>query len=216
MTLSRFLVVFLLGVLLAPPVMAQWHRIPSAAFSVPAPPAPGSAEDRRDFARLLQAQDERTASECALARSQRFASFDVLFRDSGLLSATEFERVESLMEKAAKLTVRIAGFYKGRYLRPRPSRVDDRIEPCAPVPAGDKAYPSSHAALASVGACLLAQIFPDRADEIVAYGDTIADLRYIVGVHHPSDIAAGKKLGQDVCHRLLTEDDFLNHLNEVR
>ena len=48
------------------------------------------------------------------------------------------------------------------------------------------------------------------------YGKYLGDIRFIVGVHHPSDVAAGQKLGQDICKRLLRNADFKEEIEALK
>ena len=76
------------------------------------------------------------------------------------------------------------------------------------MPGGSKSYPSSHAAVAATEACILGALFPEKKDRLMEYGLYLGNLRAIVGVHHPSDILAGQKLGADICARLLGNSAF--------
>jgi acid phosphatase (class A) len=59
-----------------------------------------------------------------------------------------------------------------------------------------------------VDACIMASVFPDRADQIMKYGDRLGTLRSVVGVHYPSDVAAGKILGEQLCKALLADPSY--------
>ena len=76
--------------------------------------------------------------------------------------------------------------------------------------------PSGHATRAILGAIILAQLDPARADKLMERGREIGWDRVIGGVHHPSDIAAGRVLGQAVAQALLKSPDFLADLKEVK
>jgi acid phosphatase (class A) len=193
---------------------AQWQRLPSASFQLEPHPIPGSAEYEEDFRILLESQKERKTEDCLLSRQQKHASFESLYGHSDLLSAEEFRRLHPLLSKASKLTVRISSYHKRKFSRPRPYDVNSQIIPCVDRPGGQTAYPSSHAAVAAVGSCLLEFVFPDRAVELARYSDHSAQLRVAVGVHHPSDVEAGKLLGRQICQKLLEDDAFRYELEQ--
>ena len=67
-----------------------------------------------------------------------------------------------------------------------------------------------------MGACVLAEIFPAKASEIISYGNYLGELRVIVGVHHPSDVRAGQSLAQRICDKLLSLTDFQNELERLK
>jgi acid phosphatase (class A) len=50
---------------------------------------------------------------------------------------------------------------------------------------------------------VLSRIYPDRAAAFMQRADEIAKNRVLGGVHHPSDIEAGKKLGDLVANKML-------------
>ena len=50
-------------------------------------------------------------------------------------------------------------------------------------------------------------MFPERAALLLKLGDQAALNRVIGGVHHPSDIAAGKKLGDAIANDYLETGD---------
>jgi len=67
-----------------------------------------------------------------------------------------------------------------------------------------------------VGACILAKVFTYKKAEIIEYGDFLGELRVTVGVHHPSDVDAGQKLGREICARILQEGDFQRELKKLK
>lgn len=197
--------------------LADWSKLPSREFSVPDYPAEGSAAYKRDYDTLVQLQDTRSEKDCALARSQRYPFFAVLFGESaGIFSESEIGALTPLFTKITKLSDRIADYFKHKFERPRPFTVDKRIVPCADKPEGSLSYPSSHTAIAAADACVLADLFPLRAKKILGYGNYLGDLRAIVGVHHPSDVEAGKELGKSICAHLLADEEFQLELKEIK
>lgn len=189
---------------------AEWQKIGSAEFEMAEPPAAGSAVYKSDFKTLKEVQETRTEDDCKLAKSQKWAKFPAMFgKNSEQLTDKEYEKAEALLVKVSAFAERVAGYFKGQYERERPYDVDADLKPCIDPPGGARSYPSSHAAVATADACVLAKMFPTKAKKLKEYGKYLGDLRYIVGVHHPSDVAAGQKLGEDICKRLLSESSFL-------
>ena len=84
---------------------------------------------------------------------------------------------------------------KNYYKRPRPfDYADETVDPCIEKATG-YAYPSGHATSARLYARLLGKMYPERAEAFLKRGDEAALFRVLGGVHHPTDIEAGKKLG---------------------
>ncbi len=195
---------------------ADWTQIPSSEFELGPPPAEGTDLFERDFRILLEEQDARSEAQCALARRQKFPGYQIFFKNNGILTQEETDRAEALGKKVLKFSERISVYFKKQYNRERPYSVDKKIKPCVDKPEGSKAYPSSHATEAAAGACMLAEIYPDRAGALIEYGRELGDLRVIVGVHHPSDVEAGQKLAQDICDRLMQEADFKKEIKKLK
>ena len=192
-----------------------WSHIAPREFTMPPPPAANSDAFKKDFEELLADQQTRTDENCQTGRSQYIPSFKTLFESSPVLNEQEFKKDEPLFDTVLNLTERIAKHFKDQYDRPRPYVTNPAVKPCVPLISGNKSYPSSHSAMATVGACLIAKQFPDRAAEAKKYGHYLAETRIKIGVHHPSDVAAGIKLGQDVCARLLSDDGFLRDFKSI-
>ncbi len=195
---------------------AAWTDIDASEFSMKPPPKQGSAAYKKDFDQLLDEQANRSDADCELAQSMETPSFDTFFVQTRLLTASEAKKSRELVTAAMKLTADISGVFKGKYTRVRPYDADQRIKPCAKKPGGQRSYPSSHASMAVAGACVLGMIFPAKAEKLAERAEHFADLRHIVGVHHPSDVEAGKKIGQEVCDRIAEEKDFQEELDEIK
>lgn len=181
----------------------DFTQIPSSDFSLPNPPQAGSAAYRRDFELLHQWQKSRDPKVCALGQSQTSPTVEAFFGPTaGILTTDEYDRAEASLEKIFKFADRVAGYFKTKYHRTRPYDVDSSLTPCVTKPGGQKSYPSSHATLAAVGACALAKLYPAKAKKLADYGAYLGWLRAMVGVHHPSDVAAGQSLAKQICDRL--------------
>ena len=194
---------------LASTAQADWTKLKSTEFQMGPPPEEGSAAYERDFKILHKWQDEREQAACDLAATHLFPTIEGMFgQNSEMLTARELKKVKPLMEKVMKLSIKISGYFKAKYERPRPYHTDSTIEPCIEAPPGNKSYPSSHATSAMVSGCILAKIFPSKAKALSEYGKYLGDLRVIVGVHHPSDVKAGQDLGVEICEHLLADEEF--------
>lgn len=180
-----------------------------AKWKVPAPPRPGSAIDRKDFADLRRWQTVRTEKECRIASSQNFMSALVLFGPkTGLLTERQFTKVEHLLEEIVETSEKVAKPFKDHYQRPRPYDVDKRLEPCIRKPGGTKSYPSSHAMAGMAAGLILGDLFPSQADLFRKAGIQIGTNRILGGVHHPSDVGVGQRLGEQLVEVLKSNREF--------
>ncbi len=201
--------------LFAHPVFAAWKDIPSADFTLEAFPAPGSEAYAKDFETLLKLQAGRSAEDCWQGKRMRFPAFKTLFQ-SELLDVTEMALVKPLMEQVGEFTERVAGYHKDKFDRPRPYDTNPRVKPCVTTPGGAKSYPSSHAAVASAVSCLLIEVFPEKTEDLKTFGQWLGDLRATIGLHHPSDVLAGQKLGAEICARLKADPDLREELQKLK
>lgn len=176
-------------------------------------PENGSVEESDDFEELLRLQETRTEEECAQAALERKMSVkDFFASNNGPLTAREARRFSPKIIKAyleVGVNILIA---KRAFKRPRPFVSNPLIKPCIPLEKS-YAYPSGHTTLARALAHVLAHKYPERAEQFIQRADQVAFHRVLGGVHHPSDIVAGKKLGDALARKLLKSRKFLKLLN---
>ncbi len=182
-------------------------------------PADGSDADRKDLAELHEWQNKRTQAECDRAKYETSASYGELF---GALSPFP----EPLPKKAAAILAKIkadtddtVNIIKSRYNRQRPFKRDPALAPCIDPGRGEigpLAYPSGHAAISRVFALLLSDLVPAKKDVFMAKADEAALNRVIAGVHHPSDIEAGKRLADALYVQFRQVPAFKKDLNKLR
>jgi len=178
-------------------------------------PAKGSVEEAQDFATLFEYQQSRTPEQCAAAGKEVKVSLENFFGGkTGLLTESEVKRLKPFFLRyfiKAGINSTIGKFI---FKRPRPYISNPDIVPCIPL-ASSYAYPSGHTTVARVLAYALAKKFPERAQDFMRRADEIARNRILGGVHHPSDIVAGKKLGDELTHRLFLSENFLKELIQI-
>ncbi|WP_435214674.1 acid phosphatase [Luminiphilus sp. nBUS_16] len=184
---------------------------------IPAPPSAGSALELADVA----------ASEAALAL-QNSPRWDLAARDAELKfpeAAATFQcavgRVISDVETPVlnRLLQRsLADFglasypAKQAYQRSRPF-VTNEQPICTPhereMLAGDGSYPSGHSAIGWGWALVLSQVFPEKAESILARGREYTYSRMVCNVHWQSDTLAGMTVGAAVFARLQNDPLYL-------
>jgi acid phosphatase (class A) len=77
-------------------------------------------------------------------------------------------------------------------------------------------YPSGHSARGTVYALLVAELFPDKKDAVLAIGRTIGWDRVLIGKHFPTDVQAGRVLGQAIYRELSANAEFQHDLAEAK
>ncbi len=195
---------------------ADWTDIDLQDFPLDAPPKIGSRVDHQDYLQLLEYQETRTDEQCEQAERQWIPYFAALFQYSGALTKEESELTEPIVTEVFKVTKKVTDHYKKFFAKERPYDRFSDIEPCVKKVSGKTSYPSSHAALGTVGACVLAKVFPKKKAALLEHGWDIGELRVIAGLHHPSDVEAGRDIGQKLCDYLSRQQDFSEAIQDLK
>lgn len=94
---------------------------------------------------------------------------------------------------------------KAAYRRAAPARLDSSIKPLLAEEAGVPTYPSEHAAIAYATAFTLAELFPEKREELLSRAKGAAETRLAAGANLRSDIDAGKALGEAVAAQVIAK-----------
>ncbi len=194
---------------------ADWTEIQPQDFPVDAPPEVGTRIDHQDYLQLLSYQESRTEEQCKQASRQWIPFYEALFQYSGALTKEEATFAKPVLKEVMKITEKVTDHYKKFYQKERPYNRFSDIEPCIKKVSGSTSYPSSHASLGTAGACVLAKIFPKKKAALLEHGWEIGELRVISGVHHSSDVEAGRDLGERICAHLKKQKDFLQAIKNL-
>lgn len=157
-------------------------------------PPPDAAATRREIAAMLVMQEQRTPEQARLAALDHeqsvFRFADVMGRkfqrDRLPLTTRLFDTLHetgNAMEKQGKK----------KWRRVRPPVFDTRIRPVARYSASGS-YPSGHATFSFLAAIVLADMVPEKSEQIFTRAREFGEHRVTGGVHYPSDIAAGQRL----------------------
>lgn len=183
---------------------------------LPPPPAHGSAVDQADLAKVRGYQRTRTAKDCERAGYEVEVSLEHLFGPKyGPLTQAEVQKLSVFVDKARNDTDWFVQLVKKKWNRPRPFLADSTLSPCAKREVTN-AYPSGHAAISRVMADVLSKWDPSREAQFRARAERIAEDRILAGVHHPTDIAAGKKMGDDIFAKLMANPAFQKDLQSLK
>jgi len=185
----------------------QFETLPFAA-----PPAPDSDDQKADIAAMVYWKGKRTGADCARAEETFYVKFDSLWGGKNPFPQPLPIEVTGFFNRLDSEIGTVARIMKNRFQRSRP----DFIPPCPGSSSGGYSYPSTHAAISRVFAYVLADLVPERKAEFIAKADAIAQDRLIIGVHYPTDIAAGKELGELLHARLLQSEAYREDLVRIR
>jgi acid phosphatase (class A) len=183
---------------------------------LPAPPSVGSDEYISEIDQILAIQATRTAAQiqrCKAEETLSLAVFATVMPD--FCTVEKMPKLSKLLKAAVDDAKYFGEIAKSAYQRKRPFREDPRIQPLS---SGDTefAYPSGHATRGILFATILAQLEPGRGEKLLERGREIGWDRVIEGVHHPSDIAAGRVMGQAISQALFQSPAFQADLKEVK
>jgi len=181
----------------------------------PAPPADGSSADLAELATLHEWEKKRTVEQCACAQAESHAEFDEMFGAINPLPRPLPKKAAKVLKRIRNETDSVIGSLKDRFKRPRPFWRDTSLKPCLGK-IGGLAYPSGHATLSKMYALVLSDLAPERRSEFMARADEAALYRVIGGVHHPSDIEAGKRLAETLYSMYQKSPAFLKDLEILR
>jgi acid phosphatase (class A) len=175
---------------------------------LPEPPADDSKQTRCEVEYMLVIQQARTPEEVARAASEVVLTHEAFAAVIGpSFNFREHPATDALLRQVEIDTDAVAFEAKRFWNRPRPYDLDPRIKP-----AIDKhpsaAYPSGHSSRAYSWAIVMGELFPQRKDALLARAAQVAQDRVIGGVHYPSDITAGRKVGTEVARKILTSEKF--------
>ncbi len=108
---------------------------------------------------------------------------------------------------------------KNKYQRVRPFALHEEGT-CTPgdeeVLRHDGSYPSGHTAAGWAWALVLAQISPERSNELLARGLSFGQSRVVCNAHWQSDVDAGRVMGAATVARLQSEAAFLADVQAAR
>lgn len=203
-----------------PPAVAARCPLPEAAGGpaalVGTYPAAGSPDDAADRAVVLWEQRTRTPDEVARAVAEEELSLEDFAAALGPgFDPARHPLTEALLARAAEASRPCVAAAKGAHARPRPYAADGRVEPVISREA-TASFPSGHATRGALFAAVLAELAPDRREALARRGAQIGEDRVIAGVHYPSDVAAGERLGQAVARALLADPAFRAALEDAR
>jgi acid phosphatase (class A) len=167
-----------------------------AAELLPAPPADDSAENKAEIQQLHQIESERTPADVARAQADA-AERDIFIFKSVLgdgFNATALPLTAALSAHVEEDEGADAEPVKKIFHRVRPYHFDKSLHPVCPATVKDDAYPSGHTMSGYLEALVLVSILPEKKDAIFARADDYAHSRLVCGVHHASDLEAGKEI----------------------
>ncbi|MEI8251753.1 MAG: phosphatase PAP2 family protein [Synechococcus sp. ELA057] len=171
------------------------------------PPQPGSVEAATDLAILQWLQNTRTPemesnSWLTLERDPIFFS-----RALGVDMVKLTPRLNAGLRSFMGPIDAVTGMIKKQTARPRPYQQYALIRPCLPR-EDSQSFPSGHSTWYSAASELLADLLPERRERLLAVGFHAGASRVMCGVHFPSDVEAGRRLGAAAAVQILASPQW--------
>jgi acid phosphatase (class A) len=199
-----------------PTYLAAGH--PDATIFLAPPPVPSSTEQSADLAETVavhqafagDAKDEEAGwSKKKLLHAVLANSTNAAAYKPGTLPKAEafFKRISN---EAGNVVDTAKDFWK----RPRPYTIKPDL--LAGKIESSFGYPSGHSTGGMVTALLLAELYPDRAQEILAIGREIGWHRVELGKHYPTDVIAGRVLAMTIVREMKNSPDFQRDFAAVK
>jgi acid phosphatase (class A) len=152
-----------------------------------------------------------SSNDMAAAYSEKkFTVFNFTEAVGSFFVKTNLPKTAAFFEKVQKDAETVTDLGKDYFHRPRPFTTDPSL-------ANGKleksfSYPSGHSTETMVLALVLADLFPDQHDAIVAVARGIGWHRVQIARHYPTDIYAGRVLAQAIVKQMEKNDDFQKDL----
>lgn len=180
-------------------------------------PANGSKEHQREIVGIIATQAQLSDAEKAeiMAEDHISASMMVTPVLGETVSEATHPALFTLLKHAASDTWRIGDETQEFWGRKRPWVTDDRVKLLV-KPITRPSYPSGHSTTNHVWAHVLSELYPAQRKAFFARANEIGMHRVAAGVHHPSDVKAGKRLAASIFNEMQRNPQFQNELNAAR
>jgi acid phosphatase (class A) len=184
---------------------------PDAIALLAPPPLPDSPEQAADMAEVKAVYHAAASNDIAAAVSEKkFDIFNFTPAIGNFFVAGKFPKTEAFFERVQSDAAAVTDNAKDYYKRPRPYVTDPSL-------ANGKleksfSYPSGHSTESMVLALVLADLFPDKHDAIIAVARSIGWHRVQIARHYPTDIYAGRVLAQAIVKQMEKNDEFQKDL----
>lgn len=199
-------------------------EIPTGAKFMPLPPKPTDASFYYDWLRYQWGKSIRDTERGKQAVADAVDTLDYYFEiysePLGLtISQENTPEIAAFLERLLATILICNDKSKSRLMRARPFM--EFHEP-TPVPEDEEklrtnsSYPSGHTTKGWAFALVLAEINPNRQDEILKRGFEYGESRVIVGFHFQSDVDAARVIASALVSRLHANEDFMKQLTKAK
>ena len=225
-----YLIIFALAVLVNVACRAEVSsfltadEIPSASEFLPLPPNPTDAAFYNDWYRYEWGKSMRNTERGKQAIEDANHSLEYFYKIYSepfdlIISKENTPEISALLERVLATSVLCKDKAKNGYMRIRPFV---QFNEPTPVPSDEEvlrknsSYPSGHTTMGWGIALVLAEINPNRQNEILKRAFEYGESRVIVGFHYQSDVDHARVLTSVLLNRLHDNDDFIKQLQKAK
>jgi len=184
---------------------------------LPPPPDEASVIGQGEHEVAADLALHRTPDQAALAKY--YDSFDVFKLLAPVLgtaaTAQNLPRTAAFFKQVRAEARPAVNAAKDAFNRRRPYVFNPALEPAVAKSDGNS-YPSGHASESALYAVLLAAILPEHAADWEQQAALVRWSRLVGGAHYPSDVMAGKLLGETIGQAMLKSPKLQQAIDEVR
>lgn len=189
---------------------------PDAIALLAPPPLPDSPEQRYDLAEVESVCHNAPSNDVAEALTQdkgvSISYFEPVIGD--ILQPDKLPKTEAFLKRVHHDAEEVVDSSKDYWKRPRPYTVEPSL---APGKKGNSfSYPSGHSTESMTLALVLADLFPDKHDAIIAEARSIGWHRVEIARHYPTDIYAGRVLAQAIVREMKKNHDYRRDFAEAK
>lgn len=194
------------GSAVEPPAPADLQLLP-LAFAAGRPPSSGSVAAAEELAVLRWLQRFRTPEQIADSWLLLDRNTNLFSRALGVDMAKSTPVLNRYLRAMLNQVDAASATIKQQVRRPRPYLSHPDLQPCLPPESGFS-FPSGHASWYAAAAELLAVLLPERRERLMAVGQHGGASRVMCGVHYPSDVEAGLRLGRAAALQLQASGEW--------
>ena len=184
-------------------------RLPLVALLLP-PPCDTCAETTAELAELLKLETSRTPDQAKHAGDDHKRSIGRFLGEIGIKIGDRLPVSGPFFDCLAETVEDETRDAKAIFHRTRPYKLpDNQLHILKELKADDSfSYPSGHATYGTVVGLVLAEMIPEKREEIIRRIEDYGYSRMVAGVHFRSDVYAGQVSGAAITASLFTNEEF--------
>jgi acid phosphatase (class A) len=182
------------------------------------PPARDSAQTKAELQELLHLQKSRTADQIKHAKDDDHRTIERFLGGMGVKVEQLSPSTRHFFDCISDSVRHAIHEAKTRFMRTRPYRLaHNGLHALKTLSDQDSSsYPSGHATYGAAVGLVLAEILPEKRDDIHKRIQDYAYSRLVSGAHFRSDIYAGEIAGAAIAASLLNQESFRDMLKDAK